>query len=296
MEYKIIADSCCDTTGEIREKLKLELVPLKIMLSSDIEYIDTLDLDITDMIDNMKLSSSVKTTCPSIEDYCSFMYKYDNLFVVTLASFLSGSYNAAVAARDLVLEEFPNKQIHVFDSLNACSGELNLVLYINELIKRGYSFKETVNLTQEYIVGLTTLFVLEDLGNMIKNGRMSKITERVASILNIYPVLGNHECNEIKMISKVRGLNNAHERMIELLSKWTENLPDKSISVTMSHCEVAARAEAIKENILFSCKAVNNVIMVPTGGLSAVYANRGGIIISFQILPQEVTDILLNEF
>lgn len=282
MEYRIIADSCCDSSRQIREELKLELVPLQILLSSDIEFHDTLDLDITDMLDQMKESSTVKTACPSVEDYAKYMYKYDKLFVVTLAHFLSGSYNAAVSARDLVLEEYPNKQIHVFDSLNASAGELNVVLYLHSLVANGLSYDEIIMKTNTYIDSLATLFVLEDLGNMIKNGRINKITEKVASILNIYPVLGKLETHEIRMIAKVRGLASALDRMVQLISKWTSELLDKSIDIVLSHCEALARAETIKEHILLSCPAVRDVLVVPTSGVSSVYANRGGIVVSFQ--------------
>lgn len=285
MKYKIIADSCCDTTRKIREELDLELVPLRIFLSQGKEYIDTLDLDITSMLDDMKLSQSVKTTCPSIDDYLKFMYKYDNIFVITLANFLSGSCSAAIAARDIVLEEFPEKKIHVFDSLNASAGELNLVLYIDSLIKENLSFEEIIEKADRYLDSLATIFVLEDIGNMIKNGRINKITGMVATLLNIYPVLYKLKVKEIHMAAKVRGLNHAFERMIELIAKWTAELQEKSINVTLSHCEALSRAETLREKILISCKAVLDVIITPTSGLSSVYANRGGIIVSFQTVP-----------
>jgi len=282
LKFKVIADSCCDTTDKIRQDLELELVPLKILLAQDIEYLDSLDLDVSAMIDEMNQSASVKTACPSIEDYVEYMHRYDNLFIVTIAHFLSGSYNAAIAARELVLEEFPDKTIHVFDSLNASAGELNIVLFINSLISKGLSFEEIIVETNTYINSLVTLFVLEDLSNMIKNGRMSRITERVASILNIYPVLGKRDTNEIRMMAKVRGLSNAFDRMTESVSRWTEELPAESIIVTLSHCDAAVRAATIKENILMSCSAAKDVIIVPTSGVSSVYANRGGIVVSFQ--------------
>ena len=282
MEYKIIADSCCDSSVMIREDINLELVPLKILFSHNKEYTDTLDLDIDGMLDDMKYSASVNTACPSVEDYAQYMYKYDNLFVVTLGSFLSGSYNAAAAARDIVLREHPDKQIYVFDSLNASAGELNIVLFINRLVSKGYSFEQIVKRTETYISTLATFFVLEDLTNMIKNGRMSRIAEKVATLFGIHPVLYKFDVKEIRLAAKVRGLQHAFERIVEYIEKWTNELLEKSVDVILSHCEAEARAELIKERILFTCKAIHDVIVVPTSGLSAVYANRGGIIISFQ--------------
>ena len=278
---KLIADSCCDTTEQMREDLELTLAPLTIMLADGTTFEDTLELDIPEMLTQMKKSDSVKTNCPSIEEYAKYMYRHDECLVVTIASFLSGSYNSASAARDMVLDEFPNKKIHVFDSLNACAGETRLVLYIRQLIDEGLSFEEIVEKTDSFIDRLCTMFVLEDLGNMIKNGRLSKLSGRIASVLNIYPILYKRKVGEIKMIAKVRGLKNALDRMVGYIKEWTKQASPQSVLLTLSHCEALQRAEEVKAKILSSCPAIREVIVSPTGGLSTVYANRGGIIVAF---------------
>lgn len=282
MAIKLIVDSCCDTTAEIRDDLNLAIAPLKIQLSSGKEFEDTLDLDIHEMLDEMKESSSVKTNCPSVTDYAKYMYDNDECFVITLASFLSGSYNSAVAARDMVLEEHPDKKIYVFDSLSASAGELRILLYIKELIDDGLAFEEIIPKVESYIDRMCTMFVLEDLGNMIKNGRMSRLAERLAVILNIHPVLYKRRIREIKMAAKVRGLQNAMKKMVNLACEWMETKKPKSLVMTLSHCEVPERAQSLKEYILDVCPAIKDVVIAPTSGLSAVYANRGGIVLAFE--------------
>lgn len=282
MAIKLIVDSCCDTTAEIRDELNLSIAPLKILLSSGTEYEDTLDLDVHEMLDRMKESSSVKTNCPSVSDYAKYMYDNDACFVVTLAGFLSGSYNSAIAARNMVLEEHPDKKIYVFDSLSASAGELRILLYIKELIDAGLSFEEIIPKTESFIDRMSTMFVLEDLGNMIKSGRMSKLAERVASILNIHPVLYKRRIKEIKMAAKVRGFQNALKKMIHIASEWMATKRPKSLIMTMSHCEASERAQSLKEYVLDICPAIRDVIIAPTSGLSAVYANRGGIVVAFE--------------
>ena len=282
MAIKLIADSCCDTTAEIREELDLDIVPLRIILESGIEYIDTVDLDVNDLLTNMHKSSGMKTACPSINDYAQLMYKYDECFIVTLADFLSGSYNAAVAAKNLVLEDCPDKKIHVFNSLNACAGELKIVLFIHSLIKESLSFEEILRRGELFIENLATVFVLEDLSNLIKSGRMSKLTEKVASFLGIFPVLYKLHVREIRMGAKARGHHNALNKMVKYISDWTKRLPEKSITIVLSNCEAPHHAQTVKNNILSSCPAVADVLVVPTSGVSAVYANRGGVVISFE--------------
>ncbi|MCL2539049.1 MAG: DegV family protein [Oscillospiraceae bacterium] len=285
MAYKLIADSGCDTTEEIRERLNLTLVPLRIMLSTGKEFTDTLDLNISDMLDEMNESGGLKTNCPSVTDYAKYMYGEEECLVVTIASFLSGSYNSALAARDMVLEEFPDKKIHIFDSLNASAGELRLTLYIHELIEEGCDFDEIVKRGEEFAENVATVLVLEDLGNLIKNGRISKLAEKVANILSINPVLYKRNFNEIRMAAKPRGLKNALNRMIEYIREWTESKPKHSLTLTLSHCEAPERAVAVKQRILETCPAIGEIVVAPTSGLSSVYANRGGIIASFEAEP-----------
>ena len=282
MSFKIIVDSVCDTTPEIRERLNLTVVPLGIKLSSGREYIDDLELDIHSMIEDMHKSSDVKTNCPSVIDYAKHMYQHDECFVVTAAGFISGSFNSAVAARDLVLEEFPDKKIHIFDSLSASAGELRFALYIGELVESGCTFEEIVAKGELFAENMATIFVLENLENLIKNGRMSRLAERVASILGIYPVLFKRKVREIRMGAKVRGLKNAFERMIVYISEWTKNKASRSLVLTLSHCEAAERAEKMKERILETCDAIKEVIIAPASGVSSVYANSGGIVVGFE--------------
>jgi len=287
LPYKLIVDSGCDTTADIRRDLNLSIAPLQITLSTGTEYTDTLDLDISALLDDMQQSGGMKTNCPSITDFAKFMYNSDECFVVTIASFLSGSYNSALAARDMVLEEFPEKKIHVFDSLNASAGELRLALYIHQLIEEGAGFEEIIEKGELFAEDIATVLVLEDLGNLIKNGRISRMAERVASILNIFPVLYKRNFKEIRMAAKIRGLKNALNRMVEYIREWTLQKEAGSLTITLSHCEAPERAMAIKRRILETCPAVGEIVVAPTSGLSAVYANRGGIVVAFEADPQQ---------
>lgn len=72
------------------------------------------------------------------------MRRCDACIVVTLSGKLSGSYNSARVARDMVLEESPGKQIHILDSESASAGELRLALYLKERIDAGEDFDTVV--------------------------------------------------------------------------------------------------------------------------------------------------------
>ena len=135
MEYKIVADSSCDLTPGMEEELNISLVPFKIDLD-DNSFIDNKELDLADFKKTMKASPNpIRTSCPSPGDFVEEYRKADNIFVVTISAELSGTYNSAILAKDMILEEVPDKFVHVFNSKSASIGETLIALKINDLIK-----------------------------------------------------------------------------------------------------------------------------------------------------------------
>ena len=125
MAWMIVSDSSC----EIRELahpapgVQFALVPFKIRVGER-EYVDLATLNTQQMLQAMTDYNGASTTaCPSPEEWAEYFLQADNVFALTISSNLSGSYNAAMAAREMVLEEHPEKKIFVLDTLS-CSGAL----------------------------------------------------------------------------------------------------------------------------------------------------------------------------
>ena len=174
MDYKIVADSSCDLNQDLEQRLDIKLVPFKIDIDER-SFIDNKDLDIEDFKKTMKASPNpIRTSCPSPGDFVEEYKKSENVFVVTISAALSGTYNSAELAKDMMLEEDPNKFVYVFDSKSASIGETLTALKIDELIKKGLSNTEIVEKVEAYIDETTTYFISESLDNLIKNGRISK--------------------------------------------------------------------------------------------------------------------------
>lgn len=282
MSIKIIADSCCDTTPELREQLDIDLVPLHITIPGYSDIADTVDIDTDDLIVKMNSTKEpARTACPSVHDYASRMRKEEECIVITISKLLSGSYNAARLAREMVLKESPEKKIHIFDSQSAASGELLIAMFVNKLKKLGETYESIIERTESLIKKFRTLFVLEDLGNLVKNGRMSRVKGIVASVFSMHPVLGDNGMGEIESLHIVRGLNQAFTKLVSTVRDLTSSFAPKSTPLVVSHCHNSPRAEMLKEEFLEACPAISDVTIVPTSGLSTIYASKGGIVIAF---------------
>lgn len=280
MKFKILADSCCDLNEELKKKLKISLVPFKIDVD-DKSFIDDENLDTNKLIEAMKASPNpIKTSCPSPGDYLE-RYRdadVDNIYVITISKNLSGSYNSAVLAKNILEKDEPHKRVHVFDSKSASVGETLVALKIHELIEEKFSHSEIVEKVEKYIKEMKTFFILESLDNLIKNGRISKTKGLIANVLNLKPIMGSDGDGNIELVESVRGTKKAFKRLVELIGEKGEKLEEKVLAI--SHANALEKALELKEEIKQRYN-FKDIILVKQAGLSTAYANEGGIILVF---------------
>ncbi len=277
---KILADSCCDLSPELCERTQACVAPLTITING-VDYVDDGTVEIAPYLAAMKeCKEPARSACPSPDLYATDMQK-DDCFVVTLSSKLSGSYNAAMLGRDMALEENPERRIHVFDSESASAGETYIALMIRDLIDAGLTFEKIISAVNEKIKSMHTLFVLDSLENLVKNGRVSKAIGLIAGVLSIRLVMSDDGEGGIKNVSKARGIKAALSQMVETCRKHTEGLPASSQRLVLSHCNCPERAELVANMIRQKCPAIGEIITTPTSALSSMYAYDGGIVIAY---------------
>ncbi len=277
MAYKIIGDSCTDITEEMKREGMVSLVPLTLSIEGE-EFIDDKSFNQKEFIEKMKASPECpKSACPSPERYMQEFDGQEECYVITLSSRLSGSYNSAVVAREMYLEEHPEAQIEIVDSRSASCGQALLAMKIREYKEKGMPFEEVKKKITEFRESMETRFVLESLENLRKNGRLSKVTYTICNVLNIRPVM-RAEDGEIVKVDQVRGHNKALMRMVEHIAKDPKSALKETIVI--SHCNNRERAEMVKREILKKVPFKNSFI-VETAGVSTLYANDGGIIVSY---------------
>ena len=278
----ILADSCCDLSPELLKKTQARVAPLTITID-DTHYVDDGTVDIPPYLAAMKASKNpVRSACPSPDLYAEDIKAADDdCFIITLTSKLSGSHNAAVLRVQLAEEDMPEKKVHVFDSESASAGETYLALMIHDLIAAGKSFEQIVETVEEKIRSMHTLFVLDSLDNLVKNGRISKTVALLANVLSIRLLMSDDGHGAIKNISKARGIKGALTQMVETCRKHTEGLAAASQRLVISYCNCPERARQVRDMIREKCPAIGEIVMTPTSALSSMYANDGGVVIAY---------------
>lgn len=278
MSFRIVVDSCCDLTPAMLADPCFVKVPLTIQVGSH-SFVDDAAFDQATLLWRMKESEDAPTTsCPSPAAYLeAFGTGEDDIYVVTLSALLSGSHNSAAQARLMFLEEHPNANVHIFNSCSASSGEVLPALKIRELAQSGMDFSSVVDQVSRFISEMETLFVLETLDNLRKNGRLSRLQSIVTGTLKIKLLMGATPEGEICKRGQALSVKQALSKMVSLMAA-DEKHQGRILCIT--HCNCLERAFSLKEMVLKSC-CFRDIILCETHGISTVYANDGGVIAAY---------------
>ncbi len=277
MSYKIVADSCCEFPEGYEKDSRYERVALRLDVEDEV-FIDDESFDQAKFLKSVAKSAECpKSSCPSPEAFReAYRTDAENVFVFTLSSHLSGSYNSAELGKKLYHEKYGDKNIFVCDSESASCGETQLAFKAVEWSKEGRSFEEICQRLAEYRDKMKTYFVLDNLETLRKNGRLTGIKAFVATTLNIKPVMSATK-GVIIQIGQAIGTQKALAKMAEAVARESVHPEEKMLMIT--HCNCRERAEKVKEMILEKIR-VKDVLIMDTKGVSSMYANDGGVIVT----------------
>lgn len=278
MAIKVIADSANDMNPNLKERYEVHLVPFKLYIGEK-EFVDDDKIDVNNFLNEMaKSPTAPRSACPSPGEFMEKLSGDEDCFMVTISSKLSATYNSAVLAKDMFLEDFPNKFIHIFDSKSASVAETLISMKIHELYKNKIESSEIVNIVSKYIDEMKTYFVAGSLSNLIKNGRISKFKGAIATLLSIKPIMGADSEGNIQLIEKTKGFEKTFTRLVEIVAEKATSVEDKVLAI--AHVNNYDRAKWIGEEISKRCN-FKEIVILPTAALSSMYCDNKGIIIAF---------------
>jgi DegV family protein with EDD domain len=274
MNYKII----CDSSSNLRPAAaQLATVPLKIVTDKK-EYTDDETLDVASMLLELEsYKGRSGTSCPNVADWLEAFGEAQWVFAVAITSNLSGSYNAAVQAKQAYEEEHPGRRVCCLDTLST-GGEMVLIQEkLEQLIAQGLSFEEVEAAIREYMNHTHLSFMLERMDNLAKNGRVSPIVAKACGILNIRIVGCASDVGTLQPDHKCRGTKKALETIVkDMVEKGY-----RGGKVILDHVYNPDAAQALKEKILAQFPDADVRIGL-CGGLCCFYAEQGGLLVGYE--------------
>lgn len=278
MAFTIVADSCCDLTSAMCAAGPFRRVPLTIQIGEKV-FCDDAALRRKELLAAMReCAEPPRTSCPSPADYLdAFEHAEGDIYVITLSALLSGSHNSARQAAAIFQEEHPDRNLHVFNSCSASAGEVVLALKLNELAGSGLPFSQVVRQTDRFITEINTLFILENLDNLKKNGRLTKAQAALTGALHIKLLMGATPEGEICKRGQALTVKQGLSKLVQMMYSDPRHCGK---TLCIAHCNCAARAEELHMQVLKHCD-FREVLICPTHGVSTVYANDGGIVCAY---------------
>lgn len=281
MKYGIIVDSGCDLYEyeKINEQIGFERVPLKIELGEQ-EIVEDGNLHGADLLEQIEAWDGKSTTAaPAPEEWRSAFDRYDITFAITITGGMSGSVRSAYAAKDMILEQKPEKEIYIIDSLSTGPEIVLLMDKIMHLISCEMSAKQIMEEIQEYQHHTHLSFMLAHLDHLVKNGRVSKAQGLMAGILGIQIIGHASEQGELEIDEKIRGKKKIADSFMKMLKKYGY----QGGNAVISHCMNLEQAENLRQKILKMYPQARITIM-EAGGLCSYYMQREGVLIGFEDL------------
>lgn len=275
IKFKIVTDSSSDVLKV--DGVDFQSVPLKI-ITDEKEFFDDENLNVTEMVEYLaRHKGKSSTSCPNTDEWLNSFGDADRIFCITITSKLSGCYNAAMIAKNIYEEQYPEKKVCVIDSLST-GPEMKLIIEkITQLIKSGSDFEDIVSQINNYQHECGLLFMLESMKNLANNGRVSHLAAKAAGLLGIRVIGKASNEGELEQLSKARGETKSQDNLIEYMYK--EGYCGGKVRI--SHCQNLKLAQNI-ENVLKSKFNDIDIIITECRALCSFYAEKGGIIIGFE--------------
>ena len=189
MEWKILTDTGSNIreVGHLPENILFDIITLILHVDSK-DFVDTPDLDTTELVEAVSKASNSSSACPAPGVYAEMFSGAENVICFTISSNLSASYDSAELGKAIALEENPDANIYIVDSRSA-GGEIDLLVWkALELVKEGKSFDEVVATVEEYHEKTYVGYMLKSIENLVKNGRVNKVVGSLVGLLNIHVI------------------------------------------------------------------------------------------------------------
>lgn len=276
MTFKILTDSTADLPESWALENDVQILGLTIQLDgTTYETVGEKKLTSEQLLFKMEAGSQPTTSQINVGQFEDIFRGYAEIgmpvLYIAFASVLSGTYQSAVMARDMVLENFPEAVIRIIDTKAASMGEGILVMKAVEAKAAGQSLEQVVALIKSLVPKVKTYFLVDDLNHLMRGGRISKTAALMGSLVNIKPVIAVKGDGRLDSVAKVRGKKKAQTEVVRMT---LEDIADPRVVIAYAGSDSQEVARTLKDQLLAS-EQVNDVLILPLGPVISTHTGPG---------------------
>lgn len=279
MDYQIITDSCCDLPLDIMKEYNIEVFNFVISIENE-ELVDDMGLTFNKdqffkrLKDGAIASTSQVNVHTYIEKFKQYIEKDKPVVYLAFSSELSGSYNNAVQAINILKEEYGTVEISIVDTKAASLGQGLLVYEAAKRKREGMSLSDVVEWIEEVKNSVHSWVTVDDIKHLQRGGRISATAATVGSILSIKPIIVMTSEGKLVPFSKVRGRKKSLHFLVD---KTLEGIIEpENQTIFIGHVGVMEDAEYVKK-LLESRQKFKQVIITSYGPTVASHTGFGSL-------------------
>lgn len=241
MKIAVMTDSTAYIPEKIREELNIHMVPLSVVFD-DTSYREEIDITTEEFYEKLKNYKELPTTSqPSIgyatEKLEQLAEDFDAVISVHLSSGISGTFQTVLSAGEMV----EGIDVYAYDSEASCFVQAFYVYEVVKLSKENKTPEEIIARLDEMKQSMRAYFMVDDLTNLTRGGRLSNAQAIIGSLLQVKPVL--HFVDKLIVpFEKIRTRKKAINRIIGMLESEAEKGKDLKVCFIHANDEESARA------------------------------------------------------
>ncbi len=232
MDYQIISDGSCDLSMDLREKYHIQVVPFYVSFDGEHYYKEIDEIGIREVYSRMVQERNVfpRTSLPSVQNFMDAFLPHVQagraVICMTITHTLSGAYNSAVNAQQVICDEYPDAKITVLDSLEATVSQGLYAIEAARMRNAGYSYEQTVAVLKGKMMDMGRIFfTVGDLAYLQHGGRIGKLAGMAGSMLKIKPLITLKD-GAIESSGVARSRAKSLFRVLDLLKRFFEETGD----------------------------------------------------------------------
>ena len=248
MAFAVFADGSANLPREMLEGISLLPCDYTVDGVPQTYWGDVDHFDGHAFYEELRQGKSVKTTLLNTQLFLSrfapILTQGTDIIYIAMSSGISGTYNAARIAAQELMDMYTGRFVHIVDSLGCGFGNGLLAVKAAGLSRQGVPAREAADILDAEVPHTCQYFTVDDLNFLKRTGRVSGMTAKIATVLNIKPILFGDATGHIISCSKVRGRRNSIEALAKKYEEKRIDSPEQKICI--SHGDCLADAEYLK--------------------------------------------------
>ena len=283
MSFVVFADGTANLPKSLRKNIRMLPCAYTLDGAAGIYTGDLESFDSHAYYEGLKKGRVVKTSLLNthlfLSEFRPVLEAGQDVICVVMSSGISGTYNAASMAAEELMEDFPDRYVHIVDSQGCGLGGGMLAIRAVRLAQAGMSSRDAAKILDEEVPNTCQYFTVDDLNFLKRTGRVSGMTAKIGTVLNIKPILYGDKEGHIVSCGIARGRKKAIEAIVKKYDEKRLAVQDLGVFISHGDCledaqELAALVKHITPDV--------NVTIVQHEPFSGAHVGPGMLALFFR--------------